>query len=278
MIVQRQMSDARVRAEATVADATRAGRRRDARRLGRGDAAVPAAGRQRPLLHRPVHEDPARRRVRRRGRGHVHRLLRPLPGRGGVPGGPARDASASSPPGAKPRSTPIRSRCCAARRTASSRSRSSSSCCPTTARSCGASGAAPPAGRCGTRCAGCRSSPHIYDHAFDGFRADPEENPYEEVRDFVYHRAWTGPLYGALAFVVKAMCVDPEPELQEAYAALADAQLPARRRPRCSTTSRAVDYATVAGPLRAALQAAIRWKRRAGRSGSSPASARNTSA
>src|SRR6185436_20279387 len=41
-------------------------------------------------------------------------------------------------------------------------------------------------------------APHIYDHAFDSFRADPEENPYEEVRDFVYHRAWTGPLYGAL--------------------------------------------------------------------------------
>ena len=70
--------------------------------------------------------------------------------------------------------------------------------------------------------------PHLYDHAFDAHRADPEENPYEEARDFVYHRAWTGPLYGALAFVVRVMCVDPEEELQQAYGALAKAGFPAR--------------------------------------------------
>jgi len=109
-------------------------------------------------------------------------------------------------------------------------------------------------------------APHIYDHAFDSFRADPEENPYEEVRDFVYHRAWTGPLYGALAFVVKAMCVDPEPELQEAYAALADAQHPPEATALFDDVS-AVDYATVGGPLRAALQSAdpleeARWSMR----------------
>jgi len=96
--------------------------------------------------------------------------------------------------------------------------------------------------------------PHLYDHAFDSLRADPEENPYADARDFVYHRAWTGPLYGALAFVVKVMCVDPEPELQEAYAALADAQHPPQATALFDDVS-AVDYATVAGPIRAALQA-----------------------
>ncbi len=110
------------------------------------------------------------------------------------------------------------------------------------------------------------------------FRADPDENPYEEARDFVYHRAWTGPLYGAIAFVVRAMCVEPEPELQEAYAALDRRPASRPRRRRCSTTSRRSTTPTVAGPLRAALQSPIRWTRRAGRSGWSPASARSTGA
>jgi len=97
--------------------------------------------------------------------------------------------------------------------------------------------------------------PYLYDHAFDAQRADPEENPYEEARDFVYHRAWTGPLYGALAFVVRVMCVDPEEELQQAYGALAKAGFPPQATALFDDVS-AVDYTTVAGPLRAALHAA----------------------
>ena len=159
-------------------------------------------------------------------------------------GGPG--ASGSSPRAARPPSTPIRSPCCVAPRTASSRSRSSSSCCPTRARSCGASGAACRAARSATRCAGCRSSRYLYDHAFDAYRADPEENPYEEARDFVYHRAWTGPLYGALAFVVRVMCVEPEEELQQAYGALAKAGFPPQATALFDDVS-AVDYATVGG-------------------------------
>jgi iron(III) transport system substrate-binding protein len=95
--------------------------------------------------------------------------------------------------------------------------------------------------------------PHLYDSAYAVLRADPDENPYEEAHDFVYHRAWTGPLYGALAFVVKVMCVDPEPELQEAFQALFEAQHPPEAAALFDDVS-AVDYATVAGPLRAALQ------------------------
>lgn len=95
--------------------------------------------------------------------------------------------------------------------------------------------------------------PHLYDHAFDVYRADPDELPYEAARDFVYHRAWTGPLYGALNFVVRAMCVDPEPELEEAHRALIAAHFPPEATALFDDVS-AVDYATVAGPLRAALQ------------------------
>jgi ABC-type glycerol-3-phosphate transport system substrate-binding protein len=108
--------------------------------------------------------------------------------------------------------------------------------------------------------------PRLYDHAFDADRADPDERPYEEAREFVYHRAWTGPLFGALNFVVRVMCVDPERELQEAYAALAAAGFPPEATALFDDVS-AVDYATVAGPLRAALQSAdpmdeARWSMR----------------
>jgi ABC-type Fe3+ transport system substrate-binding protein len=95
--------------------------------------------------------------------------------------------------------------------------------------------------------------PHLYDQAFDAYRADPDEKPYEEAREFFYHRAWTGPLYGALAFVVRVMCVDPEPELQEAWTALLEADRPPEATALFDDVS-AVDYATVSGPLRAALQ------------------------
>jgi iron(III) transport system substrate-binding protein len=95
--------------------------------------------------------------------------------------------------------------------------------------------------------------PHLYDHALDPYRADPEENPYEEGRNFVYHRAWTGPLFGALSFVVRVMCVDPEQELHDAYGALAAAGFPPQATALFDDVT-AVDYLTVAGPLRAALQ------------------------
>jgi iron(III) transport system substrate-binding protein len=97
--------------------------------------------------------------------------------------------------------------------------------------------------------------PHLYDHAFDAYRADPDERPYDEARAFTYHRAWTGPLFGALNFVVRAMCVDPERELQNATAALIAAGFPPQATALFDDVS-AVDYATVAGPVRAALQSA----------------------
>jgi ABC-type glycerol-3-phosphate transport system substrate-binding protein len=95
--------------------------------------------------------------------------------------------------------------------------------------------------------------PHLYDPAFAAYRADPEENPYEAAADFVYHRAWTGPLYSTINFVVRVMCVDPERELQDAYAALARAGFPPEATAAFDDVS-TLDYATVAGPLRTALQ------------------------
>jgi len=95
--------------------------------------------------------------------------------------------------------------------------------------------------------------PRLYDHAFDEYRAEPDENPYQDVRGFVYRESLTGPLFNAIAFVVKAMCIDPADELTAAVAALAAAHFPPRATALFDDVS-AVDYATVAGPMRAALQ------------------------
>jgi ABC-type Fe3+ transport system substrate-binding protein len=96
--------------------------------------------------------------------------------------------------------------------------------------------------------------PALYRPEFAALRADPDENPYAAEMAFPYREAWTGPLFGAMSFVVRAMCVDTEVELTEAYGALAAAGFP----PRATATFddvALVDYATVSGPIRAALKA-----------------------
>jgi ABC-type glycerol-3-phosphate transport system substrate-binding protein len=113
-------------------------------------------------------------------------------------------------------------------------------------------------------------SPKLYDHAYDGARADPGENPYapatEGASSFVYHPAWTSQLFSALALVVRTMCVDPDVELHAAWAALARAKFPPRATAAFDDVS-LVDYEVVSGPLRAAMQAPdpleeARWTRR----------------
>lgn len=94
--------------------------------------------------------------------------------------------------------------------------------------------------------------PRLYDHEFDVYRADLE-NPYELEKGFVYREAWTGPLFGAIAFVVRAMCVETEAELAEAYRALGVARFPPRATALFDDLT-LVGYTTVSGPLRAALQ------------------------
>jgi iron(III) transport system substrate-binding protein len=101
--------------------------------------------------------------------------------------------------------------------------------------------------------------PRLYDHAFDHDRVDPDENPYAPPADgaapFVYRPQWTRPLFASLALVVRTMCVEPDAELHEAWAALVAAHFPPRATAAFDDVT-LVDYATVSGPLRAALQSA----------------------
>ena len=96
--------------------------------------------------------------------------------------------------------------------------------------------------------------PALYAPAYDQYRADRDTHPYAPTHPFVYHDAWTGPLFRAIAFVVRVMCVDPAPELREAYQALSAAGFPREATALFDDVS-AVDYETVKGPLRAALRA-----------------------
>jgi iron(III) transport system substrate-binding protein len=62
--------------------------------------------------------------------------------------------------------------------------------------------------------------PLMFEPARRTLRSDPEDNPYESARAFTYHPSWTGPLFRALSFVIRVMCVDTEVELHAAAAAL----------------------------------------------------------
>jgi iron(III) transport system substrate-binding protein len=70
--------------------------------------------------------------------------------------------------------------------------------------------------------------PELYRPEHLRLRSDPADNPYETARTFTYHASWTGPLFRALSFVIRVMCVDTELELHQAAEALADNGFPPR--------------------------------------------------
>jgi iron(III) transport system substrate-binding protein len=93
--------------------------------------------------------------------------------------------------------------------------------------------------------------PALYAPAYDAFRSDPGENPYDEASAFTYHPTWTGPLYRAIVFIIRATCLDAHQELADAYRALFRAGFPPRATALFDDVS-LVDYAAASGPMRAA--------------------------
>jgi hypothetical protein len=94
--------------------------------------------------------------------------------------------------------------------------------------------------------------PALYAREFFPLRSDPEVNPYEMARTFVYHDRWTAPLFRPIAFVFRVMCVDAHEELTEAWSALEAAQFPPEAMAVFEDVS-AVDYAAASGRIREAL-------------------------
>ncbi len=70
--------------------------------------------------------------------------------------------------------------------------------------------------------------PATYAPELREYRADPDVNPYSPENTFVYHGAWTGPLFDTIAYVVRVMCIDPHDELAEAWQALIRSHFPPR--------------------------------------------------
>ncbi len=92
-------------------------------------------------------------------------------------------------------------------------------------------------------------------YALDGIaalRSDPDELPYAPQERLIYRPQWTGRLFRELAFVVRVMCLDTQPELKRAWRALADAGMPPEALAVFQDMS-AVDYDAVSGRIKAAL-------------------------
>ena len=97
--------------------------------------------------------------------------------------------------------------------------------------------------------------PELYDAKFAQFRSDPDVNPFRDAGAFVYHPEWTGSLFRSLAFIVQAMCIDPEEELHAAWASLIKAGFPPRATALFDDVS-SVDYAVANREIKPALASA----------------------
>jgi iron(III) transport system substrate-binding protein len=60
----------------------------------------------------------------------------------------------------------------------------------------------------------------FYRQPFRAWMADREADPYLDAEAFQYHEAWTGPLFAAIRFLVRVMCIDSREELVSARKAI----------------------------------------------------------
>ncbi len=67
----------------------------------------------------------------------------------------------------------------------------------------------------------------MYGSGHQRYMSDPDARPYERVGGFVYRPEWTAPLFGRIRMLMRAMCLDPQPELTRAWTAIQRAGGPA---------------------------------------------------
>jgi iron(III) transport system substrate-binding protein len=63
----------------------------------------------------------------------------------------------------------------------------------------------------------------FYREPLRSWLADPDADPYRDAQAFQYHEAWTGPLFSAIRFLVRVMCIDSREELVAARRAIGTA-------------------------------------------------------
>jgi len=91
------------------------------------------------------------------------------------------------------------------------------------------------------------------------FRTDPDIEPYEDAKDFIYHAAWTSPLFKTIAFTIRVAFLDTHDELAAAWKALIAADFPPEAMAKFSDLS-AVSYQTAQEVIRPALSHADRLR------------------
>jgi ABC-type Fe3+ transport system substrate-binding protein len=92
----------------------------------------------------------------------------------------------------------------------------------------------------------------LYSPAFEAFRSDPDVQPYEEALLFTYHPEWTSPLFRAMSFIIRVMCLDVHDEQVYAWNALRAAGFP-RDAYNKFTDMSAVDYETAKNHIKPLL-------------------------
>ena len=58
------------------------------------------------------------------------------------------------------------------------------------------------------------------------YMADGDEQPYAKAESFVYRPDWTGPVFGAIRFLIRVMCAETHHEQKRAWRALIDSGFP----------------------------------------------------
>lgn len=94
--------------------------------------------------------------------------------------------------------------------------------------------------------------PTLYAPEYAQHRTNPEVDPYQLANAFQYHESWTSPLFRAIAFIVRVMCIDPHEELQDAWAALIENDFPPEAT-RTFENIEPVNYAAANGEIRKAV-------------------------
>jgi hypothetical protein len=91
------------------------------------------------------------------------------------------------------------------------------------------------------------------------YMADPEADPYRDAQAFEYHEAWTAPLFSAISFLVRVMCIDSREELVSARKAIGNQSLDSPAFQKLLDVSR-VRYEIAMQQIRETLRSADRVK------------------
>ena len=99
----------------------------------------------------------------------------------------------------------------------------------------------------------------FYRDPLRAYMSDREADPYRDAQAFEYHAAWTAPLFSAIRFLVRVMCIDSREELVSARKAIGSAPIDSPAFQKLLDVSR-VRYDIAMKQIRETLRSADRVK------------------